>query len=262
MAYRRGYRRRSMRRYRRYRSKYVRYRKYKSKFNSRVLASARGNESLVRSKNELGFKKFSTPWYTSGCIPQLLRTKLAYRTTLSTQAVGATLAQDVIFRGNSIYDPYYGAGGVTAYGQPELALLYHQYRVIGSRISVLAYCSAGTPHVAIFPSEVTTACTTPASLFGEHNVADGICVPSGYSGKDGRNPIVVKHSAYTSVVLHSKGAIGDIGFSSVMAGNPAHEWYWHVVFWGAQSGDTVFYEVEIDYYVHIFDPVRMTAAVF
>lgn len=43
---------------------------------------------------------------------------------------------DVLFRLNSVYDPYYAAGGYTPHYMSELSALYSHYRVYAAKYSI------------------------------------------------------------------------------------------------------------------------------
>ncbi len=63
--------------------------------------------------------------------PQRLYTRLEYvdELTLSTQSTLATFGAETAFRLNSLYDPYFPAGGHQPYGFDQLNLIYGRYMV-------------------------------------------------------------------------------------------------------------------------------------
>lgn len=224
------------------------------------ISSIKGNDTFRHYRSEVSSKRFTLPWNFTNVFPENLKCKMVYKAAETTQSTGAGSWVDIVFRGNNIYDPYYPVGGRTVMGWPEANSIYKQYKVIGSRITVYAWNLTGaTARCYIWPSMDFNAAATETATMGENNVSHGYVLPGGFSGvRNAGNPGEFKHSATTSQIMNAKGAIGDPGFSALMAAAPAHEWYWHVAFASGTANNDIKYSMEICYYVVLFDLKHMT----
>lgn len=186
-------------------------------------------------------------------MPNQFQTRLVYNSLPSnTGAIGATGVYQLNYHGNDVYDPYAGAGGYDCRGRAELGYIYNKYKVIGSRITVLARDQAGTvsqKHVSVYPTLDVTDITSKIRALTTPQQAQA-AVPN-----DGTEAKIV-HYARTAAVYAVKD-IDDVGFHAAVNASPNFHWYWKILFTG-ESDDNINYRVILEYYVIWYDLRQVT----
>lgn len=153
---------------------------------------------------------------------------------------------DLVFRGNSPYDPYFAAGGEEGGGFDELAAIYGKYKVIASsiRVTTVNLDSDDPVFVTIFPRNASTSATTasawsqpfaksthPATLSGGHSICTNYCTSRTIFGPD----------------------YSDKDNAALISTTPTQEWYWHVVFKNISANAlNLQYKVEMVYRVMFY----------
>jgi hypothetical protein len=96
-------------------------------------------------------------------MPPKFINKMVYAETWAVTTAGGT--QGYIYKMNSVFDPYSGAGGNACHGIDEMQAIYDRYRVLGARIIVTASCQAvEVTMLYVFP---TADSTTPTETISE-----------------------------------------------------------------------------------------------
>jgi hypothetical protein len=85
--------------------------------------------------------------YAGDFMPNKFRTFMRYNESWGDTTGGGITYY--IYRGNSIFDPYYGAGGDSVYGMDEMSAIYERYKVFGSSIEV-EIVNSGTEPVSAY----------------------------------------------------------------------------------------------------------------
>jgi hypothetical protein len=85
-------------------------------------------------------------------MPPKFRNKMVYSEIWSVATAGGS--QGYVYKMNSVYDPFSGAGGNACYGIDEMQAIYDRYRVYGAQITVTASAtSAKEPTMLyVYPS--------------------------------------------------------------------------------------------------------------
>lgn len=107
------------------------------------------------------------PPVSRGIIPNTRLVKMRYVENIQIDA-SLGLAGDYVFRANDIYDPNYTSLGHQPMGHDEMALLYHNYLVCGSRMSATFTASGSVPgqssaNCGILLKDTATAETSPTT---------------------------------------------------------------------------------------------------
>jgi hypothetical protein len=74
-------------------------------------------------------------------MPAKFRNKMVYNEVWNVATAGGV--QGYVYKMNSIYDPFSGAGGNGCYGIDEMQAIYDRYRVTGAQIVVTASATSG-----------------------------------------------------------------------------------------------------------------------
>lgn len=202
---------RSRRAYRRssYRNRKYRYRRYRF----RKLTNTKYSKSIVQ-KGLLGY-------------PASMHTRLRYNTRYHFTDAGGYYEWP--FRGNSLYDPDSTLGGDTVIGLPQFAILYKQYRVLGSmiRVTALNQDDANPVRISVWPDESANVLgATTLEGVGQHYARSAIGIND--------SKAVVVNKCRTSQLFHLK-ALDDPGFWAIMAASPVYSWHWHVLIDGTHG---------------------------
>jgi len=131
---------------------------------------------------------------------------------------------DWVYRGNSIWDPQFAAGGESAYGETVMAGIYLYWKVLSSRITVdFGNESADTITVAIVPTALSNSLTDKEDVTAMPRCKYRLSNAGGPIGR-------VANMQNTAAMLGMKG-YDENGLTGVHAsGDPTNVWYWHVVF--------------------------------
>lgn len=163
---------------------------------------------------------------------------------------------DWILLGNGLWDPDTALGGNSATGLNELANVWANYRVIGSRIkvTVINRDASNVCYAAVIP-------TQQSSAYAVGQKTGLMLLPRTKSMTvalyDGSKSIT--NSASTSIIRDVKD-IDDVGFAAACNADPAHLWYWHVVTWNSGGGNAAncVIKVEILYDTIFHNPYAFT----
>lgn len=170
-------------------------------------------------------------------------------------APGAPIGQ-YTFRGNSLFDPNYTAGGHQPMYMDQYAYIYNKYRVMASsiRVDTVNGSNASAIYQIVFPNtDIVTATSIPLVLEQTSAYAPRI-IPTSQQGPEGR---VKMYCSTRRACGISRAELGDDTYSSTMGASPLNIWYWNLV-WGstdASSSVTVAVIVKIIYYVQFYDRV-------
>jgi len=86
--------------------------------------------------------------YLGGIFPPRYLNTMRYCESWVDAAAGGF--SDAVFRINSVYDPYFGAGGQGCYGCDEIQALYAHYQVHAGTITVAASIPSGTAATDVY----------------------------------------------------------------------------------------------------------------
>ncbi len=226
-----------------YKRKYSRKRRSRKKrLYGRRRYRRRGNVMLRASIRTTG-----TP---SRIVPDRLRTKMVYTTSLQlSQAAG--ILQTHVYRGNSTYDPDHTGVGGQPMGRDQLVTLYGQYKVYASKI-IVNFANATTGQ------QFVNCAVTPAKgsgpLVSMEEMQEGNYGRSGYITEQQDKKTI--SNFMSTKKIYGVRQINDFEYASGSANNPVSEWFWHVGCNG-QNGDnmTVNMRVKLIYYVEWYERI-------
>lgn len=167
-----------------------------------------------------------------------------------------------IYRGTSVYDPRLAAGGLSADGFDQFALIYNTYRVLRSRVIVkVASTSTGAVPMTLIvvPLNVDPGSPSGATIISWANQSyakmklAGITVPS-----------TITSSMNTARIYGSEAVNTDDNFSSLVSTNPANNWFWCIaIYANAAITATIPYlvDVMVEYDVQFYDRAVLTDTV-
>jgi len=172
----------------------------------------------------------------NGFMPPRYRNVMRYAESwVDTAAGGYT---DIVYRTNSVYDPYVGAGGAGCWGIDEIQAIYSHYLVHGAKMVVTASIPSGTAATDIWFSE------------NEYNALGASAYILG--AQDGAvmhlTPGVSQTMVLRTTMRRTTPTSNDWDFSAAENANPNVCTYWHIVVRNsAAAANNVNLSVVIDY---------------
>jgi len=151
---------------------------------------------------------------------------------------GATGYTDIVYRTNSVYDPYVGAGGAGCWGIDEIQAIYSHYIVHGAKLTVTASIPSGTAATDVWFTEVEyPALAASAYLLG---APDGAVMHL--------TPGVSQTMVLRTTTRRNTPTTNNWDWSAAENANPDVCSYWHIVLRNsAGSANAVNLTVVIDY---------------
>lgn len=163
------------------------------------------------------------------------------------------------YRANSLWDPYFGTGGIQANGLQTFSLMYLYYRVYASKITVTANYNSATnasaSYIVVGPSTNTPALT--GSFISPDNLANQrynkrLLLGDNQSGQAIKK--VTNFGKMHKLFGVSKQAIRDVdGYRAQCQANPVNEVDWIItcetLSGSPTSTPTIDLNVKITYYV-------------
>lgn len=176
---------------------------------------------VANSSRTSGFRKGGYHIINRGLtyFPTMYTTTLRFTGIFRESAVSG--AQDILFRGNAPYDPFYDAGGEEAAGWDELSAIYNYYRVNSSaiRLTVVNLDTDDPVHLAIYPDSSIND-NTLVGAFSQPGVKTGIA-----TAEQGHGFVSNFATTYRTLGPHSNDADSWASVGAV----PTRGWYWHAV---------------------------------
>jgi len=196
-------------------------------------------------------------------IPRFMEVTLLYaQYNTFTTAAGAIALQN--FRGNSLFDPDKTGTGTQPMYFDQWATLYNRYRVLGSRIEVIAIPTGGgvgaIADVILYPGDQETADSSiytmmqrPRAKMINLNVNTGVG-----SRKMSASMRTAKLYGVPEVQVRT-----DDSYASTTAASPSSVWYWNTAVQesgGGATALTVTIEYRIWYRALFYDPLLNVGA--
>nr|WAE43170.1 MAG: capsid protein [Cressdnaviricota sp.] len=167
---------------------------------------------------------------------------------------GAGTLVDAIFNTNSLFRPEYDAATHQPYGFDQMALLYNNYTVLGSRVKMTVYNTGSTPlQVLIQLSNSNVSLTGDAiALWREKpGTKCRTCVQSG-----SKNCVSVMKSFSTRKWFNCANPVGEDTLTPACTANATRGAYFHCMVGPLSSSDPAAMTVQfdIDYYAVFTNP--------
>jgi len=172
----------------------------------------------------------------NGFMPARYRNVMRYAESWVDSGAGGFT--DIVYRTNSVWDPYVGAGGAGCWGIDEIQAIYSHYYVHGAKLVVTASIPAGTAATDIWfcESEYPVASATN-NLLG---APDGAVMHL--------TPGVSQTMVLRTTTKRNSPTINNWDWSAAENANPDVCSYWHIVVRNsANATNNVNLSVVIDY---------------
>lgn len=169
---------------------------------------------------------------------------------------------DIIFRGNSIYDPYEALGGQTAAGLQQWSMFYRNYKVHASKMVVTVDNSViGTGcYYALVPTPTTAqlGAVSPAYFDAYPRARTGYI--SGSTGGIAVKRIKNFCSTASALGVRKELVRDEDDLGALVTQNPARVWGWHLLVGSTNPAINSAFNVNIKivYYVEFYnrkDPI-------
>lgn len=188
-------------------------------------------------------------------MPERVLTKLRYCTEGIVQAASIKQIEDIVIRGNSVFDPEAAVGGGQPLGLDQITPLYGAYRVHASKVK-FTVCNNSTAamNFCVLPTKESTsflnyldACEQP------HAKAKSI------SAKGGHDMGTLTNKQMCKKILGLKELDDDE--EAIVTANPDNQWFFHLVSstqqWPSSTYLDFSYKIEVIYNVEFFERVAV-----
>lgn len=165
-------------------------------------------------------------------LPDMYMTKITYQDWINAASGGVSGVQDFVFSGNSAYDPYTGVANPGCAAFTELAAIYTNYRVYGSKITVLAKTisdstATGDCVCLLVPDRSSTSYTMATTISRQAIPYAKMVMLNRLAAGD--TPTLIKNFRKTKHMFGETDIDDDV-YTSATTTSPASQWYWHLVF--------------------------------
>lgn len=224
--------------------------------SSKAIQSKKDRDKKFKSLDPYGVKP--EPF------PRVLLTRMKYMTQGQLTTGGANIAAAHTYRMNSIYDPYFAAGGTTTVGHATMAGIYDQYWVMGAKCIL----SFNNPTVDGTRVGYRLRINSNGSALGQTLKGLGeqpLTYLSGLndSGKQVKNFSFYVHPWTLCGVSKLEYLANSSTYSSVMSGNPAANstCVVDIISTNAYVNTTVNYTMKIVYYTKLFSRKSLISSI-
>lgn len=201
---------------------------------------------------------FRTPLF-----PSRFTKRLIYCETGLTVSATAPLANTYFFTANGLFDPNITGTGHQPMGFDEMMLMYEQYTVLSSKISVHLINASGaglTCAAGVYLSPDTTQITVPSRLLENGYIKWDTLAPVGVLGYLKTMNLDCDMTTYFARTKSKRELVDDVNLFGTSAANPTEQVYFGVVLFDPTGlSNTVLYFVPtIEYEVIFWEPKKLT----
>lgn len=188
---------------------------------------------------------------TNRPFPARIFMKMKYSDVITLTPGASGVASETVYRLNSVYDPYYAAGGHQAYGFDQVSALYQKYRVWKASWTLTATPN-GTTNQYIYTIPVcnntTVAGLNPSMVMEFPRVQ--------YKPVSMNNPTVIRGRVNIPKMLGlSKAAYTTGEYDSLTTGNPSEAVHLNIGGFSNGGTGTVLGTIRVNYTVEFYDPI-------
>jgi len=202
--------------------------------------------------------------YRTPLFPPKFRKRLTYA-EVALSVVGTTgLAGNYFFSANGLFDPNTTGTGHQPMGFDQMMLMYEQYTVVSSKITVVANNNSAAntyADVALYLSPDTTSITDPSRLMENGFFVWKPLYPVGTQGAIATLSLDCNIATYFARDRNKRELLEDVNLFGNVASNPTEQVYFVVCAYdgvGAVNTSTVLFRVEIEYEVIFWEPKKLT----
>lgn len=198
---------------------------------------------------------------------KLVRTvRFSSTQAISTAAVTGLCAAPSVFRLTSIWDPYAGVGGSSAYGTSQLATWYSFYQVLNTKVTLMGSTIGGTAEVA-----VVYKVDTPNGYVALTGQSFDRCTMTpmcgvflvGPSGNDRTTKNTINVTPWAALgVTRQQYVDENLTYGAIMTANPSTGPTLQIAACSpsAVGGEAVTVQVTLDFTVELSQPIELAAS--
>lgn len=217
-------------------------------------SSAPTHRSGMEAKHDI---VFATPLF-----PATKRVKLFYyENSLSITAVA--IAGNYFFTANGIFDVNITGTGHQPMGFDQMMLMYEQYTVVGSKISVSAQTGTSVAvRAGIYLSPDTTSITDPLRLMENGLITTKPVAGLGFAGYIKEFDLNCDVARYFGRNRNARALVDDVTLSGTVAANPTEQVYYAISAWDPFAASTwsLYFDVLLEYDVIFWEPRKLTVS--
>lgn len=192
--------------------------------------------------------------YCPQVCPDVMQVQLRYAVPKNASGGGIGAISDFVFRGNSPFDPDFVIGGQQPMGYDQWSNFYRRYRVLASKVIVMANANSNEPSGVGIVANNTSSAFISREQAREQQYGKSIVLGS----RDGSQSGTLTQYVSTAQV---RGGPSDIvqyeqDLSALVTANPDQQFFWHIYGWGTglvPNSFDVSMQIEIVYYIQFYD---------
>lgn len=201
---------------------------------------------------------FRTPLF-----PPRFTKRLIYCETGLTISATAPLANTYFFTANGMFDPNITGTGHQPMGFDEMMLMYEQYTVVSSKISVHLINASGaglTCAAGVYLSPDTTQITVPSRLLENGYLKWDLLAPIGVLGYLKTMNLDCDMSSYFARNKSKRELVDDVNLFGTSAANPTEQVYFGIVLFDPTglSNTVLYFVVTVEYEAIFWEPKKLT----
>lgn len=182
--------------------------------------------------------------------------KLRFRDTYVFSSVSGAIGEN-IFRGNSIYDPQTGLGGIQPLGYDQWAAFYGRYLCMGSKCSVTFTRTSAAP----LPVEYLISANHDSTSISDMDSAAAQPYATRIAREQFSGTVTLKKYMSTAKLFGVKRIAPDVdeAYAADFGTDPTNTWYWKIAAQAADKTSTqsIIGFVDITYYCRLYHRVNL-----
>lgn len=201
--------------------------------------------------------------YRTPLFPPRFKKNLVYVETGLTVTGTTGLVGNYFFSANGMFDPNVTGTGHQPMGFDQMMLMYEQYTVTSSKITVTYINGSGAgvyADVGLYLSPDTTSITNPSQLMENGFFVWKPLNPINVQGSIGKLNLTCNVATYFARAEYKRELLQDPELHGTAAANPVEQVYFTVCAFDGAGGNTVTisFTVEIEYEVMFSEPRKLT----
>lgn len=210
----------------------------------------------LEAKSDL---RFITPIF-----PAVTRRRLFYYDYDLGRSGVAGAVSNYFFTANGLFDPNITGTGHQPMGFDQMMLMYEQYTVIASKISVHIYNSTASVAIrtGVYVAPDTTALTDPLQIMENGLITTKVLSAINVAGYHADFNINVDCMKYFGRSRNAKDMLNDTLLYGTAAANPTEQVFYSIVAWDpfGASNYSNFFDVVIEYDAIFWEPRKLTVS--
>jgi len=203
-------------------------------------------------------QRFNVPLF-----PPRFKKNLVYSEVALSQASTAGSSASYFFSANGLFDPNITGGGHQPMGFDQMMLMYEQYTVLSSKITVQAINSSGANifnNFGIYLNPDTTSIVVPSRLLENGLIVWKTLMPINLIGSYAALNLDCNIATYMGRTKNKRELVDDVNLFGTVAANPTEQVYFGILVYDPTlvNATSIDFTVVIEYETIFWEPKKLT----